>query len=177
MPQEFTIGRPDDWLLASADLWPRTGRALDVACGRGRNAVVMARAGLEVEGVDRDREALACLEEAARQEALRVGVRVLDLETGAADLGHDAFDLVVVSRYLHRPLFSALRAALRPGGLLVYETFTTAQKRCQRPRRPEFLLEPGELPHLVAPLVVLRSREGEYDGRHVASVVAHKPAE
>ena len=77
--------------------------------------------------------------------------------------------------YLHRPLFPALVRALRPGGVLLYETFTKEQARHGRPSNPEFLLDPGELPDLVAPLEVIRRREGEFEGRHVASVAARKP--
>ena len=75
-------------------------------------------------------------------------------------------------RYLHRPLFPKLRAALRPSGVLVYETFTTEQASRGKPTNPDFLLRPGELAELVAPLRVLRQREGEFDGGMVAGVVA-----
>ena len=74
--------------------------------------------------------------------------------------------------YLHRPLFPALVEALAPGGLLVYETFTRAQAARGKPTNPDFLLESGELLDLVRPLEVLASREGDYDGRMVASVIA-----
>jgi hypothetical protein len=64
---------------------------------------------------------------------------------------------------------------LRPGGILLYETFTKEHgERHGRPSRPEHLLEPGELPRLVAPLEVVREREGEFEGAHVASVAARK---
>ena len=98
----------------------------------------------------------------------------LDLETGDATLPASAYDAIVVIHYLHRPLFPALIAALRPDGVLIYETFTSAQARRGKPTNPDFLLEPGELLRLVAPLAVVDSREGEYDDRDVASVVARK---
>ena len=82
--------------------------------------------------------------------------------------------MLVVVHYLHRPLFPALLAALAPGGVLVYETFTVAQAARGRPTNPAFLLEPGELPRLVAPLEVLAAREGDFEGRMVSSVVAVK---
>ena len=69
----------------------------------------------------------------------------------------------------------ALVRALRPGGVLLCETFTKGQEPERSPSNPEFLLEPGELPELVAPLEVVRQREGEYDGRCVAAVAARKP--
>src|SRR4029079_18234554 len=99
----------------------------------------------------------------------------LDLETGSPDLGDSAYALVLVTHYLHRPLFPALVRAVAPGGWLLYETFTTAQTALGKPTNPDFLLRPGELPGLVAPLEVVRQREGEFEGRFVASVAARRP--
>ena len=79
---------------------------------------------------------------------------------------------MVVTNYLHRALMPAIVRAVAPGGVLVYETFTAAQAGRGTPTNPAFLLAPGELPRLVAPLAVIRQREGDIDGRHVASVVA-----
>ena len=86
-----------------------------------------------------------------------------------------SFDVIVVVHYLYRPLFPALRAALRPGGLLVYETFTRAQAQRGKPTNPAFLLEPGELRELVAPLDVLAQREGDFEGKMLSSVIAVRP--
>ena len=164
------------WLVEHAALLPTAGDALDVACGRGRHALWVASRGLRVRAVDRDAAAIAEL----RQEASRRGVAlvadVLDLEAGTTSFGRDAYDLIVVAHYLHRPLFPALRDALRPGGVLVYETFTEAQARRGRPTNPAFLLAPGELERLVSPLEILESREGEFDGRDVASLIARRPS-
>ena len=85
------------------------------------------------------------------------------------------YDVVVVVHYLHRALFPALIAALAPGGVLVYETFTVAQAARGRPTNPAFLLEPGELPRLVAPLEIRAAREGDFEGRMVSGVVAVRP--
>ena len=84
------------------------------------------------------------------------------------------YDAIFVFNYLHRPLMPALRAALKPGGRLFYETFTTRQAERGHPKNPAFLLKDGELAELVAPLTVLRSREGDVDGRFVASIVAER---
>ena len=77
-----------------------------------------------------------------------------------------------MTHYLHRPLMPAIVRAVAPAGVLVYETFTRDQAARGRPTNPAFLLEPGELVALVAPLEVVRSREGDVRGRDVASVVA-----
>ena len=113
-----------------------------------------------------------------RAQALRleldVRVEAMDLEAPGVDLGADRFDLIVVTRYLHRPLVPHLVSALAPGGILVYETFLVGQAERGHPTNPAFLLEPGELAALVRPLEILRSREGEVDGAMVASVVARR---
>ncbi|MEZ5366422.1 MAG: hypothetical protein R2748_29825 [Bryobacterales bacterium] len=78
-------------------------------------------------------------------------------------------------RYLHRPLFPVLERAVRPGGLLVYKTFTTDHLRFDAPpRNPLFLLEPGELLREFAPWRVLRYEE-EWRGRGTAALLARKP--
>jgi len=170
------VAPPATWLTQHAHLLPAAGEALDVACGRGRHALWLATRGLTVHAIDRSAEAVAALDALARQHHLPVRARVSDLETGTPDLPRSAFDLVVVVHYLHRPLFPALVAAVRPGGLLVYETFTRAQAARGKPTNPAFLLEPGELVDLVAPLDVIAHREGTFDGRDVASVVARRLA-
>lgn len=169
------IAPPSDWLLENADLLPPAGLALDVACGSGRNASFLAAAGYRVRALDRDAAALAELTATATRLGLPVAAEVLDLESEGVEVGDAAYELVVVAHYLHRPLFPALRQALVPGGVLVYETFTVDQALHGHPRNPAFLLEHGELPRLVAPLEVLRQRDGEFRGRRVAGVVAVRP--
>jgi SAM-dependent methyltransferase len=165
---------PSSWLLENLDLLPAGGRTLDVACGRGRHALLLAAAGFPVVAVDRKAGLVATLRAAAERLSLPLRAEILDLETGTADLGTAAYDLVLVFHYLHRPLFPALKRALAPGGLLLYETFTIEQAKRGRPREPDFLLEPGELRSRVAPLEVLREREGEFEGRMIAAVAARK---
>jgi SAM-dependent methyltransferase len=164
-------GAPSPWLLAHASLLPVAGRALDVACGRGRHALWLAARGLQVRAIDRDRESLDALSREAQSLGLVVAADVVDLEAGPPGLG-SGYRLIVVVNYLHRPLFPALRSALAPGGLLVYETFLETQGERRRPSRPEHLLRPGELLLLVSPLDVVDMREGESRGRRVASIVA-----
>ena len=79
---------------------------------------------------------------------------------------------MLVFNYLHRPLMPAIVDAVEPGGVLIYETFTAGQAQRGRPTNPAFLLRDGELPALVAPLAVLRAREGDFEGRLVSSIVA-----
>lgn len=174
-----SVSAPAAWLVENAHFIPHAARVLDVACGRGRHALWLAQRGFSVHAVDRDRDALAALGlvAASLRDGLAGGtltMETLDLESAIPALGTSAFDAVVVFNYLHRPLMPALVGALRPGGVLIYETFTIGQAARGRPRNPAFLLEPGELLSLVSPLHVLRSREGDVDGKLVASVVARR---
>jgi SAM-dependent methyltransferase len=167
---------PADWLTSHAAWLPAHGQALDLACGRGRHAVWLARHGFQVTAVDRSEEAIAAVAAVAREQRLPIDARVVDLERpGGVDLGKDRYDVIVGVHYLHRPLFPAIIAALRPGGVLIYETFTRAQARRGKPSNPDFLLEPGELRTLTSGLIVLSEREGEFGGRDVAAIVARKP--
>jgi SAM-dependent methyltransferase len=169
------LAAPSRWLVENADLLPPAGLALDVACGSGRNALFLAAAGFRVRALDRDPEALARLTASATRLGLPVDAEAVDLERPGAELGDAACALIVVTHYLHRPLFPALRRALAPGGVLVYETFTVDQAAQGRPSNPAFLLEHGELRRLLAPLEVLRERDGLFEGRRVAGVVALRP--
>jgi SAM-dependent methyltransferase len=166
------VSTPASWLTANADRLPRTGDALDVACGSGRHALWLAERGLRTLAVDRNPDHVRAVVDEARRRALPVRAEVMELEDGQTRLATSAYDVIVVVHYLHRPLFPALIGALRPGGVLVYETFTRAQAARGKPTNPAFLLEPGELLELVRPLEVLASREGDYEGRWIASVVA-----
>jgi SAM-dependent methyltransferase len=165
---------PASWLVQHADLLPRQGRALDVACRHGRHAIWLAERGLTTVAVDRDVVAIRELNDLARERRLPVRAEVRDLERGDNPFAASTYDVIVVLHYLHRPLFPALLDALAPGGLLVYETFTRAQAAYGKPTNPDFLLEPGELLALVRPLEVVSSREGHYDGHMIASVIARR---
>lgn len=171
--------KPAAWLVDNLDVIPRGGIVLDVACGSGRHALFLAERGWRVHAVDRDVAALGELGPVGQ--VGRVGqvgaitTECVDLEDGNATLGDGRYDAVIVFNYLHRPLIPAIVGAVRPGGgVLIYETFTVGQAERGRPRNPAFLLRDGELPWLVAPLRVIRAREGDYDGKMVASVVAVK---
>jgi SAM-dependent methyltransferase len=163
------------WLVDHADVLPATGDALDVASGSGRNAFWLAARGLNTLAIDRSAAAISEIRATAARLHLPVRAEILDLETGSVTLPLAAYDVIVAVHYLHRPLFPALKTALKPGGLLVYETFTRAQAERGRPTNPAFLLQPGELRDLVAPLEVLFEREGEFEGKMLASVIAARP--
>ena len=144
----------------------RLGPILDVACGRGRHALAAGRQGLPLIGIDRNPSFLSELHERARAERLPVHTVRADLEAGhGLPLASNAFGAVLVFRYLHRPLVPALVEALRPGGLLLYETFTIHQKKIgQHPTNPDFLLRDDELPSLFGALQLIEHWQGVVGG-------------
>jgi len=131
---------PSDWIVRWTPLLPPAAAVLDLACGHGRHVDWFVRAGHRVTAVDRDAALLAPLAGLARTHTL-----VADLEQDPWPLAGQRFDAVVVTNYLWRPLFPALLDAVALGGVLIYETFAQAHAALGRPRRPEFLLQPGEL--------------------------------
>jgi len=137
----------------------RVPRALDLACGRGRHTLLLARRGFHVIAVDYARPALAALASRARNEGLAIDAVVADVTEWP--LPSSCFDVVLVVDFLERALFPALRAAVAPGGVLVVETFLVGQERLGHPRNPAFLLRPGELHDVCADWMILAEYEGE----------------
>ncbi|MBL8520387.1 MAG: class I SAM-dependent methyltransferase [Betaproteobacteria bacterium] len=136
------VDEPSEWVVKAAQLIPSGASALDLACGGLRHARFLASRGCTVVAVDcRPRPAAAAFGPWTE----RIEYRQTDLEDGSWPLGEEAFDAIVVTNYLHRPLYPYIAAALRPGGLLAYETFAVGNEAYGRPMRPEFLLRPGEL--------------------------------
>jgi SAM-dependent methyltransferase len=129
-------------------------RALDVAMGRGRHARVLAACGYKTFGVDRHADLVRGAVRGAAEQSIVIRGWVADLE--AYTLPERRFELVVVTRYLQRNLFPALLGAIVPGGAVLYETFTEAQRMKGRgPTSADHLLEPGELRARAADLDVI----------------------
>lgn len=155
----LAIGEPSSWVTRHASLLPPTGRVLDLAAGSGRHTRYFNQLGREVLAVDRDVAGLADL-------AALPGIEVVAIDLEAAPgwpLPGREFAAIVVTNYLHRPLLPFLGGALRPGGVLIYETFATGNERFGRPSNPAFLLQPGELLRIAqaAGLTVIAYEHGE----------------
>lgn len=137
---------PSDWVRRFAPLIP-AGEVLDLACGNGRHARLLAGLSHPVLALDRDPDALA------RAAGADIVTLQADLENGDAALNWpfaaNRFSGIVVTNYLHRPLFRRMFASLAPLGVLIYETFAIGNAQYGRPTNPDFLLAPGELLDLV----------------------------
>lgn len=126
------------------------GTVLDLACGSGRHARFLAQLGYSVTAVDREPQVIE-------------SVRFIqaDLEDGSPwPLPGERFQGIVVTNYLHRPLFPVLEQALAPGGVLIYETFMLGNERYGRPSNPAFLLRPGELWQAFRGLQIIAFEQG-----------------
>jgi SAM-dependent methyltransferase len=150
-PQAATVLREYSYLL------PPDGDALDVACGLGGNALLLAEKGLRVAAWDISTRAIAALSAASEDRGLELQAQVRDVE--ALPPPPASFDVIVVSRFLARPLCPYLRAALRPDGLLYYQTFVRAKVSQAGPDNPAYLLDDNELLALFAGLRVLVYRD------------------
>jgi tellurite methyltransferase len=168
------------------------GPALDLACGTGRHTLLLAARQQPVVAVDWSPVALDILEERARARQIEVrragtgsitppsaerGIDLLQADLEHAILPAAAFDLILCFYYLQRSLFPQIEQALRPGGMLVFETYTRAQLEfASGPRNPAHLLDPGELRTAFPSLHMLFYRELRA-GQGIASIVAQKPKE
>jgi SAM-dependent methyltransferase len=145
---------PSPWVARFAPALRPGATVLDVACGGGRHARLFAASGCRVTAVDRDAAAL----DALRSDS--IAVVCADLEQAGWPLGDTRFDAVVVTNYLHRPLFPALLAALAGDGLLLYETFAVGNAAFGKPSNPAFLLRPRELLEVADGLRVIAFEDG-----------------
>lgn len=171
---------PSEWLVDNRSLLSMRGtrRALDVACGGGRNSAFLAQLGFEVEALDISDHAIGEVSAAAAEHRLAVRPRRVDLEQ--EQFAIEAYDVIVQFNYLQRNLFDALAQALAPGGLLLVETRLRAEPLSnEEPFNPRFSLEPGELRAAFGQLEIVRYWEGPVPHssrpRSVARLAARRP--
>ncbi len=170
--------KPADVLYHHACLLPKTGVALDLACGLGGNAVYLAQHGLHTHAWDISQQAIDYLQSYSNENSLSINTEARDVEQHPPDA--DSFDVICVSYYLQRELVSKIVAALKPNGLLFYQTFVHECVSDTGPKNPKYRLHANELLTLFSPLHVLAYQEygcvGDVDQglRDVAMLVAQK---
>jgi 2-polyprenyl-3-methyl-5-hydroxy-6-metoxy-1,4-benzoquinol methylase len=174
----ITEQQPAKVLADNLHLLPVAGQALDLACGLGANALLLARHGLTTWAWDISPVAISRLDAAARAAGLTVHSEVRAVTARPPEPGR--FDVIVVSRFLERSLAPALQAALRSGGLLFYQTFSKLRLSKDGPSNPAFLLDDNELLRLFPALKVRIYRDEGQSGditrgvRNEAMLVAQK---
>lgn len=153
---------------------------LDLACGTGRNGLLLAAQGIPVVFADRSASALHIVEQHLAEDDLAGRTWQIDLELPETNPFHDeSFSAIIGFRYLHRPLFPALQKAVQTGGLVIYETFTVDNRQFGRPNNPDFLLQTGELTAIFSDWDISHDFEGllQNPERAVAQIIARKPPE
>ena len=173
--------KPHEVLLDHLDLLNDLDRSLpvlDLACGTGQNGLMLARLGIPIVFADRSAAALEVVKQCLVEDALPGRIWQIDLEQPNTNpLAGQNFSAIIGFRYLHRPLFPAIKEAVIPGGLVVYETFTIENRHFGRPSNPDFLLQPGELRTIFQDWQTIFYFEGVLHDpdRAVAKIVSRKP--
>jgi len=166
-------------LEQNSHLLPKSGKALDLACGQGGNALLLAESGLDVEAWDISSVAIEQLSITAKQRNLSIAAKVIDVVKNPPQV--NSVDVITISFFLERALCPAIVAALKPGGLVFYQTYCQQKVLDQGPTNPAFLLAENELLALFSKLNLRVYREEALSGQHdlgwrnQAMLVAQKP--
>lgn len=166
-------------LTENAHLLPRSGCVLDLACGLGANALFLAKLGFETHAWDISEEAIDQLQKVVDSQSLNICMEVRDVI--ARPPSKNSFDVIVVSRFLNRSLIPSLIEALKPSGLIFYQTFSVDKLSGIGPSNPDYLLKPNELLQMFRSLRIRVYREEGLAGnlekgfRNEVMLVAQKP--
>jgi len=170
--EEYINGKePSSWLEENAGLLNSNGKALDLAGGEGRNSIFVASRGYQVTCMDISENGLQKAQALAREKNTKITTLLADLNNNS--LPENEYDLVLCFNFLDRNMFSGIHQTLKPGGLLIYETFTLDYLKYSSFKK-EWVLEINELLHAFRDFRVLRYREVDEDPKAFASLVAQK---
>ncbi len=152
----------------------KVGYALDIACGQGRNTHFLAEKGFEVDAVDLSDYALSCVRD-------EKNIHKIEADLDEYNLEKNKYDLVVNMNYLNRRFFHQIKEALKPNGVVIFETFIIAHGDFDNPQNPEYLLRKNELLHAFIGLNIIYYEERDDinlrgEKTRVASLVAQKRA-
>lgn len=132
-------------LSINQHLLPKKAIALDLACGRGANAICLAENNLNTHAWDISSSALELLVKQAKKKSLTINTETRDVSANPPNA--NSFDIVVVSRFLDRSIIDAIKSAVKRNGLIFYQTFTKEKVNTSGPSNPEYLLDKNELLH------------------------------
>jgi tellurite methyltransferase len=170
---EYITGKePSHWLQENAGLLAKSGKALDIAGGEGRNSVFAASKGYEVTCLDISENGLRKAQVLAQERSVTITTVLTDLDNNS--LKENKYDLILCFNFLERSLFSGIHEALKPGGLLFYETFTVDYLKYSNFKK-KWVLEANELLQAFSDFRILRYQEVDENSRGFASLVAQKP--
>ena len=173
--EAYIFGKePVGFLREHIDLLPR-GKALDVAMGEGRNAVFLAKNGFNVDGCDISEIAVKKALDLAKENNVKIHAFVADLET--YKLPKDTYDVIACFYYLQRGLVPQMKEALKPDGMIIYETYTieNRERGFEGPKNKDYLLKPNELLDLFKDLKIIYYRELVLNNKKaIASLIAKK---
>jgi SAM-dependent methyltransferase len=148
-PNESSLSAPSEWVTNFAPRIEAGALVLDLACGSGRHTAYFRSRGHPVTAIDRDLSRLDAFKNESRSNDPEVKAIEADLETDAGlPKFPDKFGGIIVTNYLHRPLFPAIIEALAPNGVLIYKTFAVGNEAYGKPRNSDHLLQPNELLNL-----------------------------
>ncbi|HLE86114.1 MAG TPA: class I SAM-dependent methyltransferase [Candidatus Brocadiaceae bacterium] len=173
--EAYIFGKePVGFLRDHIDLLPR-GKALDIAMGEGRNAVFLAKNGFDVDGCDISEIAVKKALDLAKENNVKIHTFVADLET--YKLPQNTYDVIACFYYLQRDLVPQMKEALKPGGMIIYETYTieNRERGFEGPKNKDYLLKPNELLDLFKDFKIIYYRELVLNNKKaIASLIAKK---
>jgi len=158
---------------------PDKGVVLDLACGKGQNGLLLKAHNIDLIFSDLQQQHLSTLNKDFNVDNSDLWQADFESEShhDAQKLAQMQLQGIIVFRYLHRPLFESIKQAIKPGGIVVYETFTIENRQFGRPNRADFLLELGELKAIFKDWDILFFFEGtkENPDRAIAQIICRKP--
>jgi 2-polyprenyl-3-methyl-5-hydroxy-6-metoxy-1,4-benzoquinol methylase len=164
--------QPPDTLLTDNRTLLTGGTALDIAMGSGRNALFLAECGYAVTCIDRAESAVKLAEQTAKKRGLNLNAVQADMLD--VDLGIEQFDLIANFYFLERDLIPRIKQALKPDGLVFFETFTSWGISRDDPRYRKFLIDPNELLTMFSDFFIMFYHERVRIEKAVASMIAKK---
>ncbi len=163
--------KPIPFLVENVHLLPTKGKVLDIAMGEGRNGVYLATQGFDVVGLDISAKGLEKAHRLAKKNNVTIETRVVDLESFT--LAPNTYDVILCTYYMQRDLYKQFQSALKPGGMIVVETYNIDYMKYARFKR-EWALDTNELLELFKGMRVLRYQDYDDGKEAYSSIIAQK---